>query len=659
MSAIARLVWKELTPMKKLSPARNNPIGTLLKEALEYAELGWHVIPLHSPGPDGACSCRKKSNCRSSGKHPRIRDWQTKATADPAMIRKWWKQWPDANIGIVFGPSSGIIDIETDSLEAEKGLVEIFGGQIPEGPMYKSARSPHRLFKYSEKLPDQAFVKCGPGNAIEFRIGCGGKGAQSVFPPSKHYTGITYEWNILPRESSIPELPESVLTKLKALMCKTKATPEHHSNHSVPTDSSPSIPGEGNHWLNKALNKADIHSRNDVGIWLACQLRDDGLSQTDARGYMEQYHQRVPQSEDEPYSIEEAFESLASAYSRPPRSSAHNSDPDLLKIESNVLHSNIFKQALTWAPDLSNREFPPHQSLLGDALIPCSEYVMFYGRSGLGKSFLMLQLGIAVAHGTPFLGIPTKQTKVLFLSLELASQYVDKRILSICEQKPQALGIITCDDLPGSVNLAAKAHQAMLRELIEDERAGLVIIDPLSLCYSGGETYEYLYPVLTFIKDLTARTGCSVVIVHHEPKSSKGTSHSDDLAALRGASQLGDFAGALMRLTETRGKLCISFPKIRHAIAPDNLWLKKGSDGVLIQSDAPSVCLVNDRQNEIRTVLMDGGELSARELATRLSVSTRTINTAIKNMDDVLDAKHGRSTKYRIDVPETEPDGVD
>jgi hypothetical protein len=42
----------------------------LLTSALELANRGWAVFPLHTP-VNGKCSCPKKEQCDRSGKHPR------------------------------------------------------------------------------------------------------------------------------------------------------------------------------------------------------------------------------------------------------------------------------------------------------------------------------------------------------------------------------------------------------------------------------------------------------------------------------------------------------------------------------------------------------------------------------------------------------------
>ncbi|MBO6776144.1 MAG: bifunctional DNA primase/polymerase [Marinibacterium sp.] len=77
--------------------------------ALEYAARGWHVFP----APKG----EKKSH--KSAEHSGGRKWG--ATTDPCEIDRDWKQWPQANVGIVTGPKSGFFVIEADT-EAGHGV---------------------------------------------------------------------------------------------------------------------------------------------------------------------------------------------------------------------------------------------------------------------------------------------------------------------------------------------------------------------------------------------------------------------------------------------------------------------------------------------------------------------------------------------------------
>jgi hypothetical protein len=75
--------------------------------------------------------------------------------------------------------------------------------------------------------------------------------------------------------------------------------------------------------LELALNRAPEHGRNNAGFWLACQLRDNGYSCDEAENVLSEFVARVPvvntKGTPEPYTMEEATNSVRQAYARSPR----------------------------------------------------------------------------------------------------------------------------------------------------------------------------------------------------------------------------------------------------------------------------------------------------------------------------------------------------
>ena len=78
-----------------------------------YAQRGWAVIPLHDVTA-GPCSCHSGADCKSPGKHPRIPEWESRWTKDPAWINRWWDWAPSANVGLVTGTPSGFWVLDED-----------------------------------------------------------------------------------------------------------------------------------------------------------------------------------------------------------------------------------------------------------------------------------------------------------------------------------------------------------------------------------------------------------------------------------------------------------------------------------------------------------------------------------------------------------------
>jgi putative DNA primase/helicase len=154
-------------------------------------------------------------------------EWQKAATTDPDTIRRWWPPGAAWNLGVQLGPRSGIIDVECDSPRAEAELLALIGEETAV-PTFKGRRGKHRLFRHTEDLPcpEKAVFKF---RGIEFRTGNGGKGAQSLFPPSIHPEGDVYTWLVHPDNAELIPLPEEVLA-----IVRKEVDPPQRRNRSTP-----------------------------------------------------------------------------------------------------------------------------------------------------------------------------------------------------------------------------------------------------------------------------------------------------------------------------------------------------------------------------------------------------------------------------------------
>jgi hypothetical protein len=195
--------------------------GRMRAAAVSLARLGMAVIPcygiIREDGDDGrgVCSCHKRGDCSSPGKHPMGRAWETGASNDPAVVEGWdcWTSQPGLNLGVVWGAKSGVIDVEFDGEEGRRTIEELGLADI-ETPTFRSSRSVHRLFRWQDGLPATAVMKVA---GLEIRIGGGGKASQSIAPPSRHASGVDYEWveDRSPWEVGIAEIPEVLLALIR------------------------------------------------------------------------------------------------------------------------------------------------------------------------------------------------------------------------------------------------------------------------------------------------------------------------------------------------------------------------------------------------------------------------------------------------------------
>jgi len=181
--------------------------------AASYCRYGWHLVPLFGVVEPEVCTCWKGKDCATPGKHPSGGDaWQLSATNDEDEVLSWFEDGRTANVGLLLGPKSGVIDVELDGEDAQRAWNELGLGEIWT-PTYRAGRGPHRLFRWREDLPAVAVRKV---LGIEIRIGNGGRAAQSVVPPSTHHTGVRYEWipGMSPDDVELQPLPERLLNLL-------------------------------------------------------------------------------------------------------------------------------------------------------------------------------------------------------------------------------------------------------------------------------------------------------------------------------------------------------------------------------------------------------------------------------------------------------------
>jgi hypothetical protein len=273
----------------------SQPIGSLSEAALQYARDGWPVFPLVGKAPVKGSQGYKD------------------ATKDLENIRAWWRHYPTANIGLATGSLSGLIVLDVDphhgGYQSFQALEKRYG-TVPETRMSRTAHGGlHRFYQHPRD------GKSYP-NAVEFEglpgIDVRGDGGYVVLPPSKLYGRLSYVWG----KTNVPIAPApewflEALTREKSRQERTLQERDFAQE-------------AGRKWLAEAVERAREGNRNQIGFHLACQLRDDGLSEAQAENIMLSYVDQVGPGKTS-YTAKEAHASLRSAYRRPPRAKARRS----------------------------------------------------------------------------------------------------------------------------------------------------------------------------------------------------------------------------------------------------------------------------------------------------------------------------------------------
>lgn len=255
--------------------------------------------------------------------------------------------------------------------------------------------------------------------------------------------------------------------------------------------------------------------------------------------------------------------------------------------------------------NLLEYDIPVPPSVLGNRLLEEGGFGVLYGKPGMRKSWLALQLLHSVRHGTEWLGIPTSPVPCAFISLELGSFDLQDRLRKICYGSNGSglpTFLVARPSLVGAIDLLDLTHALDLESFIRSNHLKLLVIDPLSRAHSADENdAQDFSKVLGTIDSIRHATGCAILLVHHERKS-QGDKDIDDMDALRGSSRLQSDPTLLMRLLEYHGVLSLRFPKVNLGMAPDEIFLRKTAEGPLVTCPKPKDSAT--RADENRAMLL-------------------------------------------------------
>lgn len=158
----------------------------------------------------------------------------------------------------------------------------------------------------------------------------------------------------------------------------------------------------------------------------------------------------------------------------------------------------------------------PDQEWLVHGVIPRNAVGCVYGGSGSYKSFLMLDVGLRVAYGLPWLGRETEQGDVLVIVAEGAPG-TKKRVKAWRKANGKEGTPAPLHVLPVAVDILADANRVADAAAAARIKPALVIVDTLSQTFSGEENSanEVAAYLRTLGSAFRARWGCTVAVVHH------------------------------------------------------------------------------------------------------------------------------------------------
>lgn len=410
----------------------------MMDAALEYAKAGFQVFPV------------------KQSKAPYIKGGLKNASSDPAQIRAWWTQWPNANIGIVTGNAShGLVVIDLD-VDPEKGIDgreslrawEAQHGVLPATLCSITGRGGNHLLYYSmQRVRNRTGVLPG----VDVR----GDGGYIVAPPSVHANGQRYQWS---EGKIISEVLDSIVPADQLVMQliafdQRAQDPEYVSNGVQFDQVIPS--GQRTERLVSFIGMLRERSTPEDVIAGSVRLMNAECCQP-------------PLSEKELQ--KEVLPAIRNLQPGDPERSIMK-PPSALSIPPTMVLSmdQVQELSMEW---------------LIHGFIPKGAITAIAGPGGVGKTGIWCDIVASISAGKPcffeedsiYDGIKRKPQKVMFFSSEDDPRYSLKKRLRLCGAVMENIITIPISDERFK---RVKFNDPFLEELIKANAPVLVVFDPL------------------------------------------------------------------------------------------------------------------------------------------------------------------------------------
>lgn len=173
---------------------------------------------------------------------------------------------------------------------------------------------------------------------------------------------------------------------------------------------------------------------------------------------------------------------------------------------------------------------------LVDGILPKGEAVLFAGSSHSGKTYALLDLGLAVAYGRPWLGryVVPEARPVIYAPSE-GRRGIGKRVRSAIDYHYPYAAAPDFLLYGNRLDLTNVESRLDFRRAIRYSEAALVIVDVLRDATPGvPENSDEFGDAFGYLRDLAQETGATIIAAHHlgkdTTKGSRGHSSTKDKA---------------------------------------------------------------------------------------------------------------------------------
>lgn len=251
-----------------------------------YSGQNWQILPCHGIF-EGRCTCGQSHlESKDIGKHPAINAWNRESTSDLAKVNSWWEINPEYNIGVNC-KTSGFLVIDIDPRSGGEDSFEKFEAYV-EGALPITVEATTGKYEINGKIirGRHLYYKCDINEDLVGNLTkLGFKGIDIkhngyvLISPSRHVSGVTYEWVEGKEPWNIP-IASASEELLQAIRKRQKHISGGSSYESADWDS---MKGMGLD-IDKVLDEGLVEGERATGLFqLACALANKFGTKTEAQ----------------------------------------------------------------------------------------------------------------------------------------------------------------------------------------------------------------------------------------------------------------------------------------------------------------------------------------------------------------------------------------
>ena len=217
-----------------------------------------------------------------------------------------------------------------------------------------------------------------------------------------------------------------------------------------------------------------------------------------------------------------------------------------------------------------------HPEMLIDGILSTGLAILS-GDSKIGKSWLVLWLGLKIAKGEPVWGVPTRKADVVYLALEDRDWRIQDRLQQLTDDPPANLHIGFYCGVIGE-----KLEMQIEETLKEKPEIGLIFIDTFQKVrenVSGKlNVYAKDYQDLSALKRIADEHGICIFLVHHTRKERDESNVFQNITGSTGIAGVADTLMVLQKETHSSEDALLSITgrdieeMTLHLRMAENIW---------------------------------------------------------------------------------------